>query len=275
MRTMKRAFSTLTCLGAGIDEIIEYAKKADIDGVEIRLDKDNTICGLGIEDADVIRGKFAAAGCVITDLATAVSLAGRNDKVLETSKKCIDLAAAVEAKAIRIFVGGHMKTFSDVPNQDIPGIAESVSEMCAYAKIKGVEVWAETHSALSKAEDICKLCDMVDADNLKVLWDVLHSIEFGESPEESIRIMGKRLAHIHLKDAVPPEDKNLIQYRHTARGKGALPLAKVLSLLDDAGYDGYLSLEWELPWHPELAECYPDTDVTLAAFNHWVDEASK
>ncbi len=274
MKKFKRAFSTLTCMNADIDEIIAHANKASIKYLEVRLDPDENLCGLGIEKADEIKAKFENAGCTVLDLATAVSLADKNDVMLKKAKKCIDFASALGAKGIRIFVGAHMKTFSDVPNQSLDGIAETLMEMCAYAKEKGVEIWAETHSALSTAKSICELCDMVGVDNLKVLWDVIHSMEFQEPVEESVKIMGDRLVHVHLKDGVPQEDKTLTQYRHTALGKGAVPLAKVLKLLEGAGYDGCLSLEWELPWRPELKDCYADADATLAAYNRWLDEAS-
>lgn len=275
MKNFKRAFSTLTCMDANIDEILEHAKKSDIRALEIRLDKDDKICGYGTELADELKSKLEAADCTVIDLATAVSLADKNDAMLERAKGCIDLARAVGARAIRIFAGGHMRSFDSVPIQDLDGVAATLKEMCAYAGAKGIEIWAETHSALSTAKSICELCDTVGADNLKVLWDVLHSIEFRESVEDSVSIMGARLAHVHIKDGVQQEDKNLTQYRHTALGKGDMPLGKVLSLLDAADYDGYISLEWEIPWRPELAGCYPDTDATLAAFNRWMDDAEQ
>ncbi|MBQ8551314.1 MAG: sugar phosphate isomerase/epimerase [Clostridia bacterium] len=275
MKRYKRAFSTLTCMGADLDETLMYAQKANIRALEIRLEKDDTVCGYGIDRAEEVKTKFAAAGCVIVDLATSVGVADKNDKALERAERCIDLAAALGAKAIRIFAGGSIKTFDEVPVQNFDGIAVTLREMCAYAKAKNVEVWAETHNALSTAKSICRLCDLVGDDNLKVLWDVVHSIEFHEPVEESVKIIGDRLSHIHIKDAVRQEDKTLTQYRHTALGEGDMPLGKVLSLLDAADYDGYISLEWELPWRPELAGCYPDADATLAAFNRWMDEAEQ
>ena len=48
MKRMKRAFTTLACMDATIDEVIAYAKRNRIEGVEIRLDKDQKIIGYGI-----------------------------------------------------------------------------------------------------------------------------------------------------------------------------------------------------------------------------------
>src|SRR5205085_2427302 len=35
-------------------------------------------------------------------------------------------------------------------------------------------------------------------------------------------------------------------------GEGEFPAGKCLTLLKDAGYAGWFSLEWEKAWHPEL-----------------------
>ena len=37
-------------------------------------------------------------------------------------------------------------------------------------------------------------------------------------------------------------------------GEGDLPLGRMLSILHEMGYTGYLSLEWEKKWHPEIEE---------------------
>ena len=272
---MKKCFSTLACTDASLDEVLEAAKKADINAIEARLDKDNRICGFGVADADIVRSKLEAAGCVITDLATSVSVKDRNKNALITARSCIDLASEVGARGVRIFVGAHIKTFDEAPAHDLEGAAVTVAEMCAYAKPLGVEIWAETHSSLSTTKALCGFCDRVDADNLRVLWDVLHSLEFGEAPEASLNIMGTRLAHVHLKDAKPAHDPKLTQYRHTALGEGTFPLAKVLALLEAAKYDGYISLEYELPWRAELKGCYSDTDAILAAYNRWLASAGE
>lgn len=273
MKDMKLSFSTIACITADIDAVLSYAVNAGIKGIEMRLDKEENICGMGIDRADVIKAKFEAAGCVITDLATSVSVRVSDDKALTAAMRCIDLAEAVNAPAIRIFVGGGVKTFNDIPEHDLAGAAQTVGEICSYAKAHGVEIWAETHSSLSSAKALCGFIDTVGADNLKVLWDVLHSIEFREPIDESLRIIGDRLAHIHLKDAVEPADPNLTQYRYTALGAGTFPLRKLLSLLDAREYNGYLSLEFELPWRRELQDCYSDTDEILAAYKQWISSA--
>ena len=103
--------------------------------------------------------------------------------------------------------------------------------------------------------------------NLKIVWDVLHSIEYREDILDTIKYLGDKIVHIHFKDAVPPEDMNMCQYVHTDLGAGIIPFEKVISALKEMNFEGYLSLEWESPWRPEIRELYPDPNVLLEKYN--------
>lgn len=270
---MKRAFSTLTCIELSLPEVLALANRCGIPAVEMRLDGAQTICGLGLDKADTVRQLCRDAGVCLTDLATGVSVKEYDMAQLQMAKDCVALAAAVDCPAIRIFVGAMVGHFHEVPKQDEAGIVRLLTELCPYAAERGVQIWLETHSAYSTGRAIRELIDAVDADNLYVLWDLIHSIEYEETPAETLRFLGDRLAHVHLKDGRHSGDQNRTQYIHTALGEGEMPLGLTLSLLQEAGYDGYLSLEWEKPWRPELQQCYPDADATLLAYQHWLDMA--
>ena len=45
-------------------------------------------------------------------------------------------------------------------------------------------------------------------------------------------------------------------------GRGKVPVPKILSMLSRAGYDGWLSVEWEKRWQPDI----PDADVALPRY---------
>lgn len=55
MKDMKLSFSTLACITADIDAVLSYAVNAGIKGIEMRLDKEGNIFGMGIDRADVIK----------------------------------------------------------------------------------------------------------------------------------------------------------------------------------------------------------------------------
>ena len=270
---MKRAFSTLACMELTFDELLATARRHCLSGIEIRLDKEQKICGAGIEEAAVIREKCRAAGVTITDLATGVSILDYSEPLMQTARACVDLASAADCRAIRVFVGAGVPRFSDVPRQNETGILQFLRELAVYAAGKNVEIWLETHSIYSTGRSIRRLIDDAGTDNLYALWDFIHTIEYGEEPADTMEILGDRLVHVHLKDGRFSGDRNRTAYIHTALGEGEMPLGYILDLLRKADYSGFLSLEWELPWRPELKDCYTDTDATLEAYNRWLDSA--
>jgi sugar phosphate isomerase/epimerase len=69
----------------------------------------------------------------------------------------------------------------------------------------------------------------------------------GESPAETARLIGRLTHHVHLKDGKKAGGYTLL-------GEGEVPVRELVAELHKVGYKGYLSLEWEKAWHPELAE---------------------
>ena len=268
---MKRTFSSLACMQATLPQLVDYAVGAGYDALEVRLDKQDHICGLSREELPL--SLLQEKGVSILDLGTGVSLTDYQPEKIAGAKRCAELAAFVGAKGIRLFVGAHVKTLTETPNQNIPGIIRAVDEIAAFAEPLGVEVWLELHSWFSTGKNMKLILDHVTAKNVKLIWDVIHSVEFGESPEETMELVGNAIAHVHIKDGRKPQDPEQYRWQLTAHGAGELPTAQVLRLLKAAGYDGYLSLEWESAWHPELDTLYADIPALLSAYNAYMDQA--
>ncbi len=268
---MLRSFSTLCCLDAGLDEVIALAKNNGMQGVELRTDQNNeTLGGMGISDACVIREAFDKAELKVTDMALSTGIVSYDGGKIQGAMRGIDFAQKLSAKGVRIFSGHSPLRFSEDSHEDVEGIAKAFRELCDYAKNKNVEVWLETHSSLSTGKAVAPLIELIDRDNMKVIWDIIHSVEYRESPENTVKLLEKKIAHIHVKDGKPNSDNDIIQYIHTDLGKGSVPVKEALSLLDNIGFDGFVSLEWESPWRPEIRDLYPDTNDLLKAYNAFI-----
>lgn len=261
---MKRAFSTLACIGCSFKEMVEYACKAGIYAMEVRLDDEGKISGF---DGEYMRGK----GVVISNLGTSVALIGYNEEKIRRAKACLELAEAVGAKGIRLFLGSFDARFSQTSPYDYEGILKALQELCDRGAENGVEIWIETHNQFSTGKILRKLINDVQRENLKVIWDIIHPIEVGETPEQTLKYLGARIAHVHIKDGVKKEDPDLISYRYTRLGEGELPIGHILQLLKENGYQGYLSMEWEEAWRPELKGVFHGTDEILEYFNRFMD----
>jgi fatty-acyl-CoA synthase len=59
-----------------------------------------------------------------------------------------------------------------------------------------------------------------------------------------------RVINVHLKDARRTADG----WQLVLLGEGDIPVEEGLRSLHAMGYDGYISVEWEKKWHPEIAE---------------------
>ncbi|MBQ8310235.1 MAG: sugar phosphate isomerase/epimerase [Clostridia bacterium] len=260
---MKSAFSTLGCPDLTLAEVLAVGVRTGMEAVEIRLDKQDAMCGYTIESiAEAVR-MIAESGLKISDLATGVSITGYDQAAVERMEKCAALAAAVGAKGIRVFTGSFSKP-GEAPQDDADGIARTLLEGARVTRKHGVQVWVETHSAYSTGETVAGLLARVNDPDVRVIWDIMHSIEFGEHPKKTVEYLGDAIVHVHLKDGRDKKDGS--HYQLTALGAGDVDFCEIADALETIGFDGYLSLEWELMWHPELAVCYRDTDDLLTAY---------
>jgi sugar phosphate isomerase/epimerase len=90
----------------------------------------------------------------------------------------------------------------------------------------------------------------VTADNAGCVWDVHHSVRAGETPEQSVNALGKRIVATHLKDSVRMDGR----IRYVPTGQGDIPLRDAIKALRRVGYQGFLTFEWEKRWHPDIEE---------------------
>src|SRR6266545_4782446 len=86
----------------------------------------------------------------------------------------------------------------------------------------GVAVALETHDAFSSSAAVAHVLGQVPGSGAGALWDTLHPYRVGEAIDETLSWLGDRLLHVHVKDGRRP-------------------------------YAGWLAVEWEKKWHPELA----------------------
>jgi sugar phosphate isomerase/epimerase len=269
---MRLSFSTLGCPTLSLSEVSECAVRCGYDTLEIRLDRENRLLGFDADNAAEARRVLDAYGMNVICLGTGLTFFGEAGEHTEKIDACARLARAVGARALRIFAGAFVKHPTEISDKELAEVAASISYSAQIAEKYGVSLWIETHSAYSTGKSVAALMERINAKNVGVIWDIMHSIEFGEAPQKTVRYLGKHIVHVHLKDGVPPTGAESAHYVLTALGKGAVEFGEIAVALKEIGYGGYLSLEWELMWHPELGECYKDTDELLLAYRELVGE---
>ena len=115
----------------------------------------------------------------------------------------------------------------------------------------------ENHGDFLLARDMKWLIDKVNHPNVGVCWDVGNAKAGGEDPETSVVLLRRAIVHTHVKDAAysgedDPDHPGHKKHRYCLIGEGHVKLEKFVELLAKHGFDGFLSLEWEKGWIPEL-----------------------
>ena len=268
---MKRAFSTVACMDADWKTVVTAAAKANIEALEIRLTDDGRVFGLIDEELEEFLREIKRLGIVIADLGTSVALFDYEPEKIEKAKAAVETAVRVGARGIRVFLTPFEKRFSVVVSYNYDGIVKALKELSDYAKKRSVEIWIETHNEFSTGASLAPLLADVGYENLKVIWDIIHPLERGEMPEETIRTLQENIVHVHIKDGKKTADEDMIDYEYTLLGKGEVPVKEMLEQLKKADYRGYVSLEWENQWRPELKGLYSSLDDLLKDFNEYMD----
>jgi sugar phosphate isomerase/epimerase len=76
-----------------------------------------------------------------------------------------------------------------------------------------------------------------------------------EQIDETIDNIGPLILHTHFKDSVfEHREGESPCFRYVFFGEGELPVAEILKALRRIRYDGFLSLEWEKMWQPNIEE---------------------
>jgi fatty-acyl-CoA synthase len=220
---VKLAFSNLAAPEWSLERCCDAVREYGYDGLELRLYEGEPIDVLAPPDLD-------ALDVPVCCLDTSIQLAGDFERELPAA---IELARQVGAQAVRVF-GGEVAALDEVARRLEPIL------------VPDVNVALETHDAFSSAARVAELLRIVDSPAFGALWDIHHPWRVGESPVEVIELLGNRIALVHVKDATRDGELVLL-------GEGEVPYVESLAALDEGGYDGWVSVEWEKRWHPELA----------------------
>ncbi|TYP76591.1 sugar phosphate isomerase/epimerase family protein [Paenibacillus methanolicus] len=253
---MKTAFSTLPCEGWSLDDMIGIAKSCGFHGMELREGANWGISAdMSASARQTALHKLEAAGLRITNIGSNVCFTGNEGDAAQLTHfmGVAALARDLQADGVRIFLGYfNERKDSPVPAIDYPAIVSRVQEACDVAAIYGVQVWIETHNEFATGRSLRQLLDDVNRPNCAVIYDIIHPLEEGEPPEETIALLGPQLAHVHMKDGVPFDDPMALSWKYTKLGEGQVPIMAIVKLLEQSGYCGYYSLEWETKWRKEL-----------------------
>lgn len=239
-------------LRGDICDNLVLASRLGYQGIEIhtretaRVDYDKvmeTCLATGCKVSMIITGRICTEGRVnliddrpyITDVAMAGML------------QYVDMAERLEAGIVIGWVRGSVPAGGDLYRYRTR-LAENLAVIAEYAAERGVPVALEVINRYelnicTSAKETMDFLEEYGLETIQIHLDTFHMNIDETDPYEAIRLCSDRLGYFHLAD-------NSRRYP----GSGQLDFKKILSTLQQIGYDGYLSVE-----------CFPYPDGETAA----------
>lgn len=238
---MKLSFMTFSCPKATLDEALAMVKAYGYDGLEIRIASKHAH---GVEpgcDAAAAKAAFAAAGVKPAAIATSCRFADpvEHGMHIADARAAVDLAAGIAAPVVRVFGGNVPDHLSR--NDAIAAVVAALRELAPYAHERGVVLALETHDAWTHPDHVARVMEAVDHPGAGVNWDPMHPLrQSGWPVDRQWQRLRPWVRHVHVHDGLLRLDTLQLK----PMGTGDIDHRPVVTVLKQAGYTGWLSLEW-------------------------------
>ncbi|HVX43229.1 MAG TPA: sugar phosphate isomerase/epimerase family protein [Mycobacteriales bacterium] len=256
---MPISFSTISCPDFTLPQIARAREEHGYDAVELyALEGERLTMNRLADQLTEVRRELRRTPISCINSWAALSSPDPTERRAQEERvtAAVRMAAELGAPVVKAF-GGELP--ADRARSDVLDyMAESISRILPSARRLGVRIVVETHDGFSRGESVGELLARIDDRYFGALWDVHHPYRHGESVSRTAAAIGDRVLHAHVKDAVRDGDG----WRFVLLDKGELPVRPMIRALTERGFTGYLSLDWELMWHPEIAA----PDVALPWF---------
>jgi sugar phosphate isomerase/epimerase len=243
----------------GLDESLEGIAGAGYKHVEL-----SAVPGwtehVELNGSDELRRKLDGYGLTPVSLSAHSDLTTREG--LEHGIKAVSWAAAYGIPIVNTAIGGHASQ-----DEDERSFLQNIGELADAAEQVGVVVALEIHGdIMASGAKTLPLLERIGRDSIKVNYDTAN-VEFysGERAVDDLERVAQHCAHVHLKDTAGGKGN----WDFPALGTGTVDFARVLEILEQAGYSGPFSVELEFqgePW-PSLFDV---NDAMRRSYQHLV-----
>ena len=259
---MKFAFSTVSCPTWDFDTIVARAREYGYGGVEIRgfLDEPSaTTADLFKTDPDNLRRTFDAAGVEVACLASSIAMEQPhaawqvwrrppNERRAAELRTYIDAARRLGCHLVKIFDtqvrAGQTRSSAGV------ALGDWLLPLADYAADRDVVIVIENALSFRASKEMWSILDRLQHPSIACCWDVFNAALIGESPYFSVPVLNSKIAYTQVKDA----KLGALGATLCKLGEGDVPVEKFVTRLKGVGYGGYVTVEWEKAWLPNIAE---------------------
>jgi sugar phosphate isomerase/epimerase len=266
---MRICYSNLACPEWTFEQTAEAVSSYGFDGLEIRL-FDGEVVTPAISSSARRRAEIA-----LCDTRVEVAALGTSLRLVTDSHRSFlaDLAAMAEiaeqwgAPLLRVF-GGKLPQEPRDRADALRGAGDLLVEAAEIAGQHRARVALETHDDFSSARTVATVLERAGG-RAGAVYDSHHPHRMGETPAQVLELLGRRVWHVQVKDAVRLEGDD--NWELVPLGEGEVPVREMLSLLPSVRYDGWVSLEFEKKWHPELAPPEESLEPQAVLLRQWLE----
>lgn len=239
-----------------LDIAIEFAKKYDLDGVELRSVYDKGPFDWTADDAKLIAKKLKDNSLEVCCLSLPfykceIDSPEERAAHLNGLKKSLEYADLLGCRLVRGFDFWRHDSAGEPPMDEIVSAYGPVVDMLKGTGITlAMEIEPSTWAANVKmTRDVIAA---IGAPEVRALWDGANLLwsETGEVPAAGYEIIKDMVVHVHIKDGVRAGGKT----EAVKIGTGESDVSAQLKLLKRDGYAGWFSLETHYRLSRELSE---------------------
>ena len=257
---MKLSFTIQNWKDTAWDEIFDQAKVLSFGAIDLHsamnpaffeksgpFHKSNATATLrALQDAKLTLANYA------TDVDLASDAVDENVELLRD--------AVAFANTMRI---PYVSAFASSAEEAKENVLACLEKVLPFCEEKGVTLLVETAGLFAVTAMLRDVMESFASDSLAALWDI-HATTFDgeEDTETSIRNLGAYVRHVHIKDSRAENGER----RFCLLGEGELPLKDMISALACVNYNGFLSLDWDPQWLPEV----PIMDVIFSHYENYM-----
>jgi sugar phosphate isomerase/epimerase len=168
-------------------------------------------------------------------------------------KEGINRAVRLGTTNLRVFSGSSKPGISF--EKGMESILKGFRSCISYAEDKGITMVLENHGLFAgTASKVRSIIETIGSPNLKSNADTGNFLLVLENPVKAVERLKDVIGFVHFKDFRKLEEPNGKEaytaidgtlYQGTPIGQGEVDLKKIVDILDNEGYDGYLSIEYE------------------------------
>lgn len=272
---MKIAGHTMGTPHLSLEEAMTLFENIGLEGIEI-ICRDDYRCGVHPEttenEARSLLQQTRAHHLDIACLTPYITDLGSLDKVQEAQERtamrqAILLARWLECPAVRTYGGSFFPEEGEEMYQKKRSVfVHSMRELGSFAHDLGVCLVVENHfSTLTfDARHTMDIVSEIDHPGVGILYDQANlGFVKAESPEQAIALQGSFIRYVHAKDFIYTDDRPFQSQEVTkinasdrtvqsrVIGEGIVPWPLILQKLNEIGYRGFYSLEYEYWRYPD------------------------